>query len=145
MLTDFKLPGLGENIASGMVTKIMVNVGDAVKKDQMVLELETDKAVLEVPSPESGVVKEILIKVGQAAKVGQVVMKIDIGATAGAKPGTHYCSGTKALEETWGDSARTVMCTGFEWGRRRFARLVMRSKPGSTGRRGLLAAIALRG
>ncbi len=85
MLTEFKLPTLGENIASGVVTKIMVNVGDAVKKDQMVLELETDKAVLEVPSPESGVVKEILIKTGQAAKVGQVVMKIEAGAAA-AKP-----------------------------------------------------------
>ncbi len=86
--TDFKLPGLGENITSGVVTKIMVKVGDTVKKDQMVIELETDKAVLEVPSPMEGVIKEILLKVGQSAKVGQVVMRLEEGATTTATPPT---------------------------------------------------------
>lgn len=81
MLTEFKLPGLGENITSGVATKIMVKLGDFIKKDQMVLELETDKAVLEVPCPLSGIVKEILVKTGQAVKVGEPVIKIDIAAT----------------------------------------------------------------
>ena len=58
MLTEFKLPGLGENIKSGVVTKIMVKVGDIIKQDQPVIELETEKAVLEVPCSFGGVVKE---------------------------------------------------------------------------------------
>ena len=77
MLTEFKLPGLGENIKSGIATKVMIAVGDAIKKDQAILELETDKAVLEVPSSLSGTVKEILVKPGSEVKVGQVIMKID--------------------------------------------------------------------
>ncbi len=77
MLTDFKLPDLGENIKSGIATKVMITVGDVVKKDQPVLELETDKAVLEVPSSLSGTVKEILVKTGSEVKVGQVIMTID--------------------------------------------------------------------
>lgn len=85
-LTEFQLPGLGENIKSGVVTKISVAVGDSVSTGQTVLELETDKAVLEVPSSLSGVVNEILIKLNQEAKVGQVIMKIDADAKAAAKP-----------------------------------------------------------
>lgn len=84
-MTDFQLPGLGENIKSGVVTKILVAVGDTVNAGQTVLELETDKAVLEVPSSLSGVVSEILIKQNQEAKVGQVIMKIDADAKAAAK------------------------------------------------------------
>ncbi len=77
MLTDFKLPDLGENIKSGLVTKVMIKPGDIIKKDQPVLELETDKAVLEVPCSLTGTVKEILIKAGQEVKVGQLIMKVD--------------------------------------------------------------------
>lgn len=86
MLTEFKLPGLGENIKSGVVTKIMVKAGDAVSTGQPVLELETDKAVLEVPSSVSGVVKEILIKPNTEIKVGQVILKIEAGAALKEKP-----------------------------------------------------------
>ncbi len=89
MLTDYKLPGLGENIKSGIATKVMITIGQVIKKDQPILELETDKAVLEVPSTLSGVVKEILVKAGNEVKVGQLIMKIDTsdvsGATAKAK------------------------------------------------------------
>ncbi|MBN1587739.1 MAG: 2-oxo acid dehydrogenase subunit E2 [Candidatus Omnitrophica bacterium] len=77
---DFKLPELGENIESGDVVGILVAVGDSVAKDQPLLELETDKAQVEVPSPAAGTVSEILIKEGDTVKVGQVVMKIDSGA-----------------------------------------------------------------
>ena len=85
-LTDFKLPELGENIAGGTVVRITVKIGEAVKKDQNVIELETDKASIEVPSPIAGVIREILVKEGAQAKVGQVIMKIEAGATAAAAP-----------------------------------------------------------
>ena len=100
MLTEFKLPGLGENIASGVVTKVMVKAGDAVKKDQMIIELETDKAVLEVPSPYEGVVKEVLVAVGKEAKVGQVILRIDVGATAGSQPAAEPKTGPETKPVT---------------------------------------------
>ena len=76
-MLEIKLPELGENIAQGTISKILVKVGDNVKKGQNILELETDKAVLEVPSSQDGSVKEILIKAGQTVKVGQSVFVFD--------------------------------------------------------------------
>ncbi|MDO8675828.1 MAG: 2-oxo acid dehydrogenase subunit E2 [Candidatus Omnitrophota bacterium] len=76
MLLDIFLPELGENIAAGTVTKVLVKAGDALKKGQNILELETDKAVLEVPSQHNGVIKEILVKAGATVKVGQPVFRI---------------------------------------------------------------------
>lgn len=89
MPTDFTLPELGENIAGGDVVRILVSVGDSVKKDQPVLELETDKATIEVPSTVSGTVTEVKIKQGEKVKVGQVVLTLDSAAApAKAEPAT---------------------------------------------------------
>lgn len=76
------MPELGENIHSGNVVRVLVKVGDTIEKDQGVLELETDKATIEVPAPARGVVKEILVKEGGIANVGEVVLVLDSGATA---------------------------------------------------------------
>ena len=76
-MLEFKLPFVGENIKSGTVVKITASVGGTVKKDQTLLELETDKATIEVPSPSAGVIKEILIKEGQEVKIGQLIFKIE--------------------------------------------------------------------
>ena len=54
-MTDFNLPSLGENIADGDVLRVLVKPGDTLDKDQPVLELETDKATIEVPSSVSGI------------------------------------------------------------------------------------------
>ncbi len=89
MLLDVFLPELGENIAAGTVTKILVKAGDVFKKGQNILELETDKAVLEVPSQHDGVIKEILVKTGATVKVGQAIFKIESppsSGQAGASP-----------------------------------------------------------
>lgn len=83
-MIDFKLPAVGENIKSGNIVAILVKVGDAVKKDQPLLEMETDKASLEIPSPCDGTIKEILIQKGEDVKIGQVVMRIDEGKTKSA-------------------------------------------------------------
>ncbi len=83
MSTDFKLPELGENITAGDVVRVLVSAGDTIAKDQPLLELETDKATIEVPSSVSGTVKEIKIKQGERVKVGQVVLTVDDGAGAG--------------------------------------------------------------
>jgi pyruvate dehydrogenase E2 component (dihydrolipoamide acetyltransferase) len=72
-----KLPELGENIEGGDVLRVMVKAGDAIKKDQPVLELETDKATIEVPSSADGVVKEIKVKEGEKVKVGQTIFIVE--------------------------------------------------------------------
>jgi len=84
IMFEFKIPEVGENIESGNVVAITVSVGDAVKKDQDLLELETDKASIPVPSPCDGVIKEILIKEGDDVKIGQLAMKIDANADVSA-------------------------------------------------------------
>ncbi|MGE0268111.1 MAG: 2-oxo acid dehydrogenase subunit E2 [Candidatus Omnitrophota bacterium] len=84
-MLEFKLPEVGENISSGNVVSIFVSVGDTVKKDQDLLELETDKASLPVPSPVNGVIKEILIETGQDVEIGQVVMRIEEGTKSSQK------------------------------------------------------------
>ena len=76
-MTEFKIPELGENVASGDVTRVLVNVGDTIARDQPVVELETDKATIEVPSSVAGVVKEIKVKRGDKVKVGAVVLTVD--------------------------------------------------------------------
>ena len=80
-MTEFKIPELGENIATGDVTKVLVNVGDTITREQPVLELETDKATIEVPSSVAGVVKEIRVKKGDKVKVGAVVLTVDAPAS----------------------------------------------------------------
>lgn len=80
MVTEFRLPELGENIHSGNVVRVLVKIGDTIEKDQGVLELETDKATIEVPAPAGGVVKEILVKEGGKANVGEVILVLDSGA-----------------------------------------------------------------
>ncbi len=80
MPTEFMLPELGENIASGDVVRVLVAAGDTIAKDQAVLELETDKATIEVPSSVAGVVGEVRVKPGDKIKVGQVVLTVEDGA-----------------------------------------------------------------
>ena len=79
-MTEFKVPELGENVASGDVAKVLVSVGDTVKKEQPVIELETDKATIEVPSSVAGVVKEVKVKKGDKVQVGSVIFTVDDGA-----------------------------------------------------------------
>ena len=76
-MTDIKIPELGENVAGGDVLRILVNVGDSITKDQPVVELETDKATIEVPTSVAGTVKEIKVKQGDKVKVGSVLLTLD--------------------------------------------------------------------
>ncbi len=83
-MIEFKLPALGENIEQGDLVRLMIAPGAAVSEGQAVMELETDKAVVEVPSSVTGTVKEILVKEGEKIKVGQVVFTADGNGTAAA-------------------------------------------------------------
>ena len=83
---EFRLPELGENIEAGDVVRINVKAGEHLAEGQTVLELETDKAVVEVPSPLTGVVGEVKIKEGDRISVGDLVLTI--AAEAAAPPTT---------------------------------------------------------
>ncbi len=76
-VVEVKLPDLGENIESADVLNVLVKPGDSLEKDQGILEIETDKATIEVPSSVEGTVKEVLVKSGDKAKVGQVILKVE--------------------------------------------------------------------
>ncbi len=77
MAIEFKLPELGENIASADVLSVLVKAGDKIEKEQGVIEIETDKATIEVPSAVTGVIKEVLIKEGEKVNVGQTIILVD--------------------------------------------------------------------
>ena len=82
MPVQFALPDLGENIESGDVIRILVDVGDRLAEDQTVIELETDKAVIEVPSSIDGTVTEILVQQGDTIAVGQPILAVETAAAA---------------------------------------------------------------
>jgi pyruvate dehydrogenase E2 component (dihydrolipoamide acetyltransferase) len=83
-VAEFKLPELGENVHQGDLVRLMVSPGAQISEGQPVMELETDKAVVEVPSSLTGIVKEVLVSQGEKIKVGQVVFTVEAGATSGA-------------------------------------------------------------
>src|SRR5215475_183717 len=84
-VTEFKLPELGENIHQGDLVRLMISRGAPVSEGQPVMELETDKAVVEVPSSVTGIVQDVLVSQGDKLKVGQVVFTLQAGATSTAR------------------------------------------------------------
>ncbi len=107
MATEFKLPLLAEGIDSADVAELHIAVGDSVEAGQILMELETDKAVMELPSPNAGTIAGILVKKGDTVKVGQAILLIDaVGAAtngesaksaADAKPATEAKSVPEAV------------------------------------------------
>ena len=81
MAVQFMLPALGENIESGEVVQVLVAPGDTVDADQPLIELETDKATIEVPSPAAGTVESVSVSTGDTVTVGQLI--VTIGETDG--------------------------------------------------------------
>jgi len=79
MSRSFKLPDLGEGIHEGEVLAVRVEVGQEVKEGDIILEVETDKAAVEIPSPFTGRVQEIFVKTGDIVKVGDVMMSFSNG------------------------------------------------------------------
>ena len=89
MSIEFKLQALKENVEIVEVNAIKVNLGDIVTKDQPLIEVQADKAALEVPSPAAGKITQILIKQGDQVKIGQLIFVIDpVGAGAAAASAT---------------------------------------------------------
>jgi 2-oxoglutarate dehydrogenase E2 component (dihydrolipoamide succinyltransferase) len=84
MATDVQVPALGESITEGTLAQWLKKPGEAVKADEPIASLETDKVSVEVPSPVAGVLTEQLVEEGDNVAVGAVIARIDENATAGA-------------------------------------------------------------
>ncbi|WP_158058480.1 dihydrolipoamide acetyltransferase family protein [Halorussus halophilus] len=78
MVREFKLPDVGEGVAEGEIVSWLVEEGDEVSEDQAVAEVETDKAIVEVPSPVNGTVREIIPDEGEMVKVGSVIITFNV-------------------------------------------------------------------
>jgi 2-oxoglutarate dehydrogenase E2 component (dihydrolipoamide succinyltransferase) len=83
---DVIMPQMGESIAEGTVSRWMKKVGDAVKRDEPIFEISTDKVDAEIPAPAAGVLAEILVTEGQTVAVQTVVATIETEAGAAAPP-----------------------------------------------------------
>ena len=100
MAIEFKADNLGDGVKSGDVAAIMVAVGDTIEADQIVMEIETDKAVLSLPCPHAGTVTQVLVKKGQTIKPGHAVLTIAPSAgnaaslNGGAKAGATAAAST---------------------------------------------------
>ena len=80
MAFQFKMPDIGEGIAEGEIVKIDIKVGDTIKEDDILFEVQNDKSVEEIPSPVSGKVLEVKVEEGTVARVGDVIVVIDDGS-----------------------------------------------------------------
>ena len=74
MAKEFRLPDLGEGIAEGQIVRVLIQAGDTVSEDQALMEVETDKAAVEIPSPFAGVAEKIHVEEGQTVAVGQLLV-----------------------------------------------------------------------
>ena len=77
MAFEFKFPDVGEGIAEGVIVAWKVKEGDTVSEDQVLAEVETDKAVVEVPSPKAGTIAKLHFEENQEIKVGEVMVTIN--------------------------------------------------------------------
>ena len=80
MPREFTLPDLGEGIIEAQVIKVLINEGDRIAEDQYLMEVETDKAAVEIPSPYAGIAKSVHVKEGQTINVGDVIVTFDEGS-----------------------------------------------------------------
>ncbi|USZ70982.1 dihydrolipoamide acetyltransferase family protein [Natronosalvus halobius] len=88
MAREFKLPDVGEGVAEGELVSWLVEPGDTVSEDQPVAEVETDKALVEVPSPYNGTVAELRAEEGEMVPVGDVIITFNVEGEAEAETGT---------------------------------------------------------
>ena len=108
MIEQIVVPDIGEGVESGKVVAVHLKVGERVEIDDTVVELETDKAVVEIPSTVAGIVVEILAREGEDLKVGAVIAKVETAAADGASPPVEEKMAPAPEETAPDDSAPTT-------------------------------------
>ena len=110
---EFKLPDVGEGMHEAEMVRWLVGPGDRVKVDQPILEIQTDKAIVEIPSPVAGIVGELRFAVGQVAHVGDVLITFETEAVRPSVPPNRPASnGVAALSNTNGKALASIAATG---------------------------------
>ncbi|MBI1742826.1 2-oxo acid dehydrogenase subunit E2 [Candidatus Acetothermia bacterium] len=107
MAFEFKLPDIGEGVHEGEIVKWLVKEGDTVKEDQPLVEVMTDKATVEIPSPKAGTVLKLMYKEGEVAKVGTVLVTIGVAGETAPAP-TAKTVVAPAAQPTMAAAAATV-------------------------------------
>lgn len=105
-VTDVKVPVMGESVAEGTIASFSKKVGDKVRKDETIAEIETDKVALEVPSPADGVIIELLVAPGASVAPGSVIARIGASLAAPAK------AAAEAVPTTWVSAPSVPAATG---------------------------------
>jgi len=82
MLKDVKIPEISENVTSGTIVEVLVKVGDTVAVEDVLVEMETEKAVVEIPSPYAGKISDVLVEAGDEKHVGDVIVRIETDSGA---------------------------------------------------------------
>ena len=113
---EFKLPELGENIENGDVVKVLVREGEVIGANDGVIELETDKAVVEIPCPHAGKVTKVHVHQGQTVNVGQTLLTVEaeepVGATGGLPTSAEPPQPLAALQSPTPTSDATLIPAG---------------------------------
>lgn len=94
---EFKLPELGENVEGGDIINIMVSKGESVIKEQPIMEIETDKAVIELPAPIDGLIKELHVENGDSIIIGQLLVTFDTDGNQPSKSAEQDVSEPEAI------------------------------------------------
>ena len=102
-LIEFRLPELGEGIESGQVIEVLVAPGDRVSLEQPLLEVETDKAAVEIPSPTDGTVTDVLVSAGDTVAINEILVRIE-GDSEGKEPASEEPAASAAADEAEGKS-----------------------------------------
>ncbi len=120
MAYEFKLPDLGEGLTEGEVARWLVSEGDEVAEDQPLVEIQTDKTTVEIPSPAAGKVASILVEEGKVVPVGTILVVIGDGRRSCrayfSTAGVHFgqCPGDSPPAVARRDvSARRRSCAGL--------------------------------
>jgi pyruvate dehydrogenase E2 component (dihydrolipoamide acetyltransferase) len=98
MKQEIKLPEIADNVVSGFLARVLVKVGDVIEKDQSIIEIETDKAATDIPSPYGGKIVDIKVNAGDEVRVGQVIMVVE-------SESIHLTPGPAAIQVTPGPAA----------------------------------------
>src|SRR5215210_4140558 len=106
MAFEFKLPDLGEGVAEGEVARWLVETGQEIAEDDPLVEIQTDKATVEVPSPAAGIVSEILVQAGELVPVGTPLVVIGDGDVPAPAAATSEARRAEPKEELTARSVR---------------------------------------
>jgi pyruvate dehydrogenase E2 component (dihydrolipoamide acetyltransferase) len=86
MVQEIKLPEIADNVVSGFLSRILVKVGDVIEKDQSIIEIETDKAATDIPTPVGGKITDIKVNTGDEVRVGQTILVLEVAVDSSVIP-----------------------------------------------------------